>query len=517
MSEKKQFALNFVAQILFNMVNLAINFFLVPKIIYSINATAYGFISISTDFVNYIGLLTVALNSLAGRFIAINYHKKDYKKANTYFNSALFANLFIGILIAIGSIFFIVFLERIINIPSDMIFDVKLLFTLVIANFLVGMTASVFTTAAFIKNKLYLNSIVNIVTQVVRCVVLFSCYSFLPMNAWYMGLSALLCACIYNIANYVYFVKLTPELKINIKLFNLKNAIELTKSGLWNVLTRLSSTITNGLDLLIANLLVSSTAMGILALPRSIYSIILNLFSSLGGIFAPKTTMEAAKDNYAEMGEQMKFSYKFLGIISNTILVVFMIFGGYFFQLWVPTQDAKLLHLIATVSCVDLIFALPMEPFYNVHTSLNKIKIPALMLIIFSIVIITVEFIGLSMTDSLTMKLILISSTSSIIGIFRVLLFLPMYTAVLLKEKKTYFYPIIIKNSLAFIACIVVGLIFGQMVSVSGWLSFIIVCAVLAAVTLITTFYINFNGEERKRALRFITDRFKGKIKKITA
>lgn len=514
MSQKKQFAVNFIAQILFNLVNLGINFFLVPKIVESINATAYGFISLSTDFVNYMGLLTVALNSLAGRFITINYHKKDYKKANRYFNSALFANLIIGGIIAFGSIFFITFLDRIINIPPEMVMDVKLLFSLVIANFLVGMTLSVFTTATFIKNKLYLNSVVNIVTQIVRCTVLFSCYTFLPTNAWYMGFSALLCASIYNIANIVFLKKLTPELKMNRKDFNIKDAWELTKSGLWNVLTRLSSTITNGLDLLIANIAVSSNAMGILSLPRSIYSIILNLFSSIGGIFAPQATFDAAKENYTEMREQMKFSYRFLGVLSNTILVVFIICGGFFFKLWVPTQNANMLHLIAAVSCIDLVFALPMESFYNVHTAFNKIKIPALVLIGFSFITIVVEFIGLSLTDDLTIQLLLISSTSSFLGVLRVLTFLPVYTAVLLKEKKAYFYPLIIRNTIAFVLAFGICKFLCGFVSINSWLSLFIVCAVLAFIAMIITFFINFTGEERRRAIIFIKNRFKIKNKR---
>ena len=72
MSQKKQFYINFLAQLLYTAVNLSVNFFLVPKIINNINATAYGFISLSTDFVNYIGLITVALNALSSRYIIIN-------------------------------------------------------------------------------------------------------------------------------------------------------------------------------------------------------------------------------------------------------------------------------------------------------------------------------------------------------------------------------------------------------------------------------------------------------------
>ena len=77
MSQKKQLVINFIAQVLFSVINLGISFFLVPHIIESLNATAYGFINLSNDFVNYASLITVALNSIAGRYITIAIHKKQ--------------------------------------------------------------------------------------------------------------------------------------------------------------------------------------------------------------------------------------------------------------------------------------------------------------------------------------------------------------------------------------------------------------------------------------------------------
>lgn len=499
MSDKKQFVLNFISQILFNVINLGVSFFLVPHIVETINATAYGFVSLANDFVGYASIVTIALNALAGRYITINLHKKNYEEANKYFNSVTFANTIISGIMTIIAITFVVFMDRFLNIPRAILDDVRLLFIMIFTNFIISIITSNFSVATFTTNKLYKASLINIITQIVRCVLLIACYSFLPPKVWYIGLITLICTGIVSIANLVYLYKLTPELKFNIKYFNISYVKTLVKAGIWNTVTRVCSIINNGLDLLISNIMINSVAMGILSLPRNIHSIILNLFGSLGGIFAPKITISYANGKNHEIKNQISFSYKFLGVFSNTVLVVFMSFGLAFFRLWVPSQDSNLLYLIAVVSCSAMIIALPMEPFYNVHTALNKIKVPALASAGFSIITIVLEFIGLILTNNITIKLLIISSTSTLIGLFRVLFFLPMYTSYILGEKVTYFYPLIFRNTLGFIIALIVGLILNSLIVINNWLIFVIMCGILALIAFTITYFINFNKEEQNK------------------
>lgn len=42
--------------------------------------------SLGNNVINYITILTVALNSVAGRFITIEYHQGKKKEANEYFH-----------------------------------------------------------------------------------------------------------------------------------------------------------------------------------------------------------------------------------------------------------------------------------------------------------------------------------------------------------------------------------------------------------------------------------------------
>ena len=90
MEEKKSISINLIASIVVLIVNLGINFFLTPYVTGRLGTEAYGFASLASNFVNYATLLTIALNSMSGRFISIAIHKGKEKEADEYFSSVFF-------------------------------------------------------------------------------------------------------------------------------------------------------------------------------------------------------------------------------------------------------------------------------------------------------------------------------------------------------------------------------------------------------------------------------------------
>ena len=77
-------ALNMIANVLSFGVSLIISFFLTPYITKNVGTEAYGLVGLANSFINYINVITAALNSMASRFIIIELHKKNTKKANIY-------------------------------------------------------------------------------------------------------------------------------------------------------------------------------------------------------------------------------------------------------------------------------------------------------------------------------------------------------------------------------------------------------------------------------------------------
>ena len=104
-------------------------------------------------------------------------------------------------------------LEHVVNISPHLINDVKILFSFIFINFLLSTLSTVFTVATFIKNKLYLSSIANIVAILAKVLILIAMFGTLPPMVWYVGLGTCAMTAIIFIANWIYTKKLVPELR----------------------------------------------------------------------------------------------------------------------------------------------------------------------------------------------------------------------------------------------------------------------------------------------------------------
>ena len=108
MGKNMKTIINVVCSLMVLGTNVLVSFFLSPYIVKNIGVEANGFVTLANNFVTYAQLIVTALNSMAARFIAIAYVKKQYKKANLYYNSVFWGNLIIVAVLIIPAIFCIV-------------------------------------------------------------------------------------------------------------------------------------------------------------------------------------------------------------------------------------------------------------------------------------------------------------------------------------------------------------------------------------------------------------------------
>ena len=97
--KNKNLLINIVTSIISLATSIGISFFLTPYIVDKIGKEAYGFIGLINNLVSYISIITIALNSMAGRFITIKIHQNNEKEANEYFNSVLISNIIMALLL----------------------------------------------------------------------------------------------------------------------------------------------------------------------------------------------------------------------------------------------------------------------------------------------------------------------------------------------------------------------------------------------------------------------------------
>ena len=133
-SVKKQIAGNFLWNGISVLITTIISFTITPYVTNNLGIEANGFISLANTCVMYIDIITIALNAFAARYIAIEYHNKNYEEANKYYSSVVIANFVLAIALDIPCFAMIWQLDSILNVSNSLVFDVKLLFLLVLIN-----------------------------------------------------------------------------------------------------------------------------------------------------------------------------------------------------------------------------------------------------------------------------------------------------------------------------------------------------------------------------------------------
>ena len=510
-STKYQLFINLFCQIFLVVTNMAISFFLVPFILEKLGADAYGFVGLANDFISYAQIITIALNSMASRFITINLCQKKYDTANKMFNSVLIGNIIIALVLLIPMILIIVFLQNIITVPITLLHSVRILWIILFVNFIITIITSVFGVSTYATNKLYLSSLRKIESQVVRSLILIVTFVFLPTKLWYVGLATLCATLIVSLYNYKYVKKLLPEIEFNKKYFDRKSILTLIGSGIWNTVTKLGGLLSSGLDLLLTNTFINSTLMGVLSIAKTLPNVILSFFGSLTSVFSPQLTISYAKGDYEDIKDQLIFSMKLVGIFACIPLSIMIGLGVDFYNLWVPTANSNLLWWLSVVTGAGMILSMPLEPLWNIFSTTNKVKQSSIFLIISSAVNILIVLVLLNVFDDNYVRLFVIAGTSTVISLAKSIAFLPIYGAKCVKLKWNTFYPTIFKNTFSTLVVTFLAFFIKRIIPINSWLMFVIDSFIVVIVALIINIFVILNKDDRRK----FTTLIKEKIKKV--
>ena len=186
---------------------------------------------------------------------------------------------------------FVVFIDKILNVPEGIIGDVKCLFAFVFLGMILNILTSVFGVATFTKNRLDLSSRRKIDSNIIKVALLIILFSCFRANVAYIAIANLAVSVFIILTNIHYTNKLMPEVSLNKKYFDLSCVKELLSSGIWNSVNRLSVVLLTGLDILIANIFLSVSAAGEYSIVKTVPNFIQQLVIMLVGVFVPQFTI----------------------------------------------------------------------------------------------------------------------------------------------------------------------------------------------------------------------------------
>lgn len=509
MEKNKRTLINVISSLSVLITNIVIGLWLSPFIVKNIGVEANGFVTLANNFIMYANLIVTALNSMAGRFITIEYIKKNYKKANLYYNSVFWGNLLVVVLLLIPSVFFILRLENIINIPIEIIMDVKLLFSFVFFNFFLGTGMPNWECGTYIANRLDRDYIPQMILSLFRCIFIFLTMMIWVPKVWYVGFASTIVTIFMLIIRCYNTHKLTPYLRIRLghgeKICSTTAIKELVGAGIWNSISSVGNILLSGLDLIICNVFLGPTQMGILSLAKTLPNYMQQFSESIRNAFAPELMINYAEGNMEQVLKDITRSMKMTAVILIVPLTGIIVMSEDFFRLWVPSQNAKLLSDLSTIICLNYSITSGLQVLYNVFSVVNKVKTNAILMLLSGAISTIGVFILLNTTN---LGLYAVAGVSVVVCFVRNHIYTFPYAAKYLGFKKTQFLPQEFMCLGSTILLTAIGTVVRSLFKITNWFEFLFLATIIGVVCMIVNILIFLNKEEKRLLSEKVLKRF---------
>lgn len=500
MANNLQVAKNMVFSFLGFGINFGLSFFLTPYLIRTLGTEAYSFFPLTNSLIGYTSILTSAVGSMAGRFIIMEFYGGSMEKAKTYYNTVIVAYLALSVLFTLIALGVIINLELLINIPDYLVTDVKWLFAFSAICLIVALPLGILGVGLSVKNKNHLDSMSGITCSFGRAAAIVLLFWLLPANIVYIGLAGVVAMVISLVYRFYFKRRFLPEISFQPKrYFSFKAIGTLVSSGMWNSVNQLSGILQLQFDLLLANIFISAMAMGQYAIAKTIPNLLLTIVGLLSAAFMPQMNILYAQNNKEEVLHEVNKSIKVISALISIPLGILIIYGKDFFLLWVPSEDCNLLALMSTIILLPMIISTSVNPIFGVFTITNKLKVPALALLIGATLQTILALLLLKYTS---IGLLAFPISFAINLCIRNFFFTPQYAAYCLGYSRHYFYPSILKGFMGLVTVLLISFSIKEVIQVRNWGEFFLSASVAGLLCLGANSLILFKKSERALVYR---------------
>lgn len=506
---KKQISLNIIGLFLSFVCTSFVSFFISPYVVKNLGAEAYGYVGLAHNFISYLNVVIIAIVGMLSRHVTVQYSQKNYEEASGFFSTAFFSQLIIAVVLLPPVAILCSKMDSLFQMSTGIVPDVKLLWALTFLSFLVGLSFGGYNSAIFAKNRLDIQSVINIVKTGLNAAILLVTFLFFTPKVWYIGLAAI----VSNMVNIILLAiakrKLTPEIVLSPKYFRKKYIFELVVVGIWNSVNKLQQVLVTGLDLLLTNIFINGNEMGLLSVAKTLPGICTTMTGTVSSAFDPTLTITYGTGNRQQFVSQVQFAMKLTGFLCSIPVLGIAMFGLNFYELWQPTLTHEEIVKVQILACLTLaqeLFAVYVYPLATVNTITCKLKIPALVSLGIGVLNVGIVFLLLKTTS---LGVYAIAGVSSVLWSIKLFTFTPIYAAHIIDEKKTVFYKPLIRG---FINILIVGaFMFGvsHLFHAKNWITFIIMVGITSVFSYVFCFFIQFNAQERAKIVGMVKHKLK--------
>lgn len=476
-------------------VQMAVSFFLSSYLVATLGEATNGFTQLANNFVSYASLVTLAFNSMGSRFISAAYHRGKVEDSVAYYSTLIACNAILCLVFLPVTMAVLANLGSIVDMGNADPNDVGLLFAFVFANFGANLFVSLFCSAMFVVNKVYIQNAINLVRNVLNAALLVFIFSFFETRVSYVSLVALLLTLASLPVCYAIKCRVVPELRFNAKAFSGKFVRNLTSSGIWNTVNQCGNILTTGLDLLFANWFVGASPMGVLSVAKTLPGAITNLASTLNNNLEPELVIVYAKEGVGGLWRRLKMDIRLSNLIVAVPIGVFCALALAFYQLWMPSLDAADLTVLSILTLAAYIPWAGPQVVYNVFTVMNRLRVNSVTFMGGAVLNVVLVLLALNFTD---LGIFAIAGVSAAISVARNLLIIAPYVSRLLGKPWWTVHREMLVSLLSVGVSMGISLAVALVVSTGTWGTLVATIVFSCVASWAVVFRATFSAEQRR-------------------
>ncbi|HIF9170564.1 TPA: lipopolysaccharide biosynthesis protein [Photobacterium damselae] len=362
--------------------NIVIMLMLTPYLVNSLGVIGYGFIPLAAIFTSYIGIVTESLTISINQNLTKAYHNKNEQGVKEVYNTAIISVLIIIIIFSLLLIYPIIHLDEIISIPLELDREVKLLFLMLIGSFLLSLITAVNSVAMYANNRVDLMQVNNLIRNIFRALFIAFLFHINDKNLVSVGVATLIGNIFSFLYSWFYKNKLISYMNFSYKFFNKAKVKNISNMGLWLLINQLGFVLFMKVDLLIINKMLGADQAGYYSIATQFNDVLRTFAGIISGVLGPAILILYSQNKLNNMINMTSSFIKFLSISISIPIVIICVWSEDILKYWMGDEYIFLSPLIWVLT-LPLIINIGIQPLFSIQVAMNKIKIPALMNVLF--------------------------------------------------------------------------------------------------------------------------------------
>ena len=452
-------------------VSALVSFVISKYLIITAGSVAYSYYPIATNFANYFAIIFIAVNALAARFVMVALLEGNEQDAKEYYSSILLADLFLSALLCAVLALFVFNVEHILNIPAEIVPEVKRLFFWILMTVVVNGLTTVFGIAIYARNRMDVKAVIEMVISVSKLVLFLAFMYTGRLTIVTYGFLLFLATVIHLVLNMIATRILLPDFHFDYRLFSMPKIRNLTQSGFWLMVNRVGLLLINNAQLIIGNIFLGADASAPLSLVQTLYQFGSLFFFAIEVVLQP-LIVKILIAREGDVDGKMLYLQEIIVMSIVIPCTLLMGFGGSFFRLWLPGEDHTVLYVLSWLNLSQLLWTYMSTLYTSSVTALNKVKVPSIAMVLIGCLSLFLIFLTLKYTD-LGMVGILLANNLTYILYY--IVFLPLYAGKQMEGVRTHL-PVLIILTVLFT---VINTVAGKILIPGGYISLMAYCIVL--------------------------------------